>query len=268
MRRTMNRTGRLEMLRRIVLVLLAAAALALPACTKPASYVAEDAKRKEVIEALISNTSYRQEVIDRLVGPPIDRVAVIDRILKDEGAAGDLVGRILHDDRGRALVASKVAADTGAKTFIRMLMLTGVMGDSMTQKQADALGLGEPFAFGNERRTMFDLKEIGRRIEQVARQKEGHYPVCADFGDLKTCLEKKLPAGTLDSVRLIDSWGHPFQYHTDAEGRQYVLVSYATDGQYDGLGKVGPTQSFDCDIVFSNGDFVQWPGWIRKNDIK
>src|SRR6266704_3184290 len=93
MRRTMNRTGRLEMLRRIVLVLLAAAALALPACTKPASYVAEDAKRKEVIEALVSNTSYRQEVIDRLIGPPLDRAAVIDRVLKDEGAAGDLVDR-------------------------------------------------------------------------------------------------------------------------------------------------------------------------------
>ncbi len=75
------------MLRRVVFVLLAAAALALPACAgKPAAYVAEDAKRKDVIEALISNTSYRQEVIDRLIGPPIDRVAVIDRILKDEGA--------------------------------------------------------------------------------------------------------------------------------------------------------------------------------------
>src|SRR5882724_8539812 len=97
-----------------------AAALALSACSKkPGSYVSDDGKRKEVIEALISSQAYRQEVIDRLIGPPNDR------ILKDEGAAGDLLKRILVDDRGRALVAAKVAADPGNKTFIRMLMLTG-----------------------------------------------------------------------------------------------------------------------------------------------
>ncbi len=257
------------MVKRSALLLLLATALVLPACAnKPASLLADDAKRKEIIETLMTTLPYRAEVIDRLVGPPTDRIAVIERVLKDEGAAGDLVGKILGDDRGRALVASKVAADTGAKTFIRMLMLTGVMGESVTQKQANAVGLGEAFAFGNDRRTMLDLKQIGQRIDEYAKQQEGRYPVCSDFGDLHVCLEKKLPPGTLQSARLTDAWGHPFQYHSDPEGSQYVLVSYATDGLYDGLGKVGPTESFDCDIVFSNGDFVQWPGWIRKSDIK
>ncbi len=260
------------MLRRpalVVLVILVTVAVALPACAKkPGSYIADGAKRKEVIEALVTSPAYRQEVIDRLVGPPNDRIAVIERILKDEGAAGDLVKQILGDDRGRALVASKVAADTGAKTFIRMLMLTGVMGDSMTQKQANALGLGEPFALGNQKMTMVEMKQIGKRIEQTARQQEGHYPVCSDFGDLGACLAKKLPAGSLDSVRLTDAWGHGLLYRTDKEGTQYVLVSFASDGMDDGLGKVGPTDSFDCDIVFSNGDFIQWPGWIQRSDIR
>ena len=246
-----------------------AAALALSACSKkPGSYVSDDGKRKEVIEALISSQAYRQEVIDRLIGPPNDRVAVIDRILKDEGAAGDLLKRILVDDRGRALVAAKVAADPGNKTFIRMLMLTGAMGDSMTQKQADALGLREPFALGNQKMTMVDMKQIGQRIEQAAKQQEGHYPVCAEFSDLGACLAKKLPAGSLEAVRMTDAWGHKLLYRTDREGSQYVLVSFATDGLDDGLGKVGPTDSFDCDIVFSNGEFIQWPGWIQKSDIR
>ena len=39
-------------------------------------------------------------------------------------------------------------------------------------------------------------------------------------------------------------------------------------GKYDELGKVGPTQSYDADIVFSDGDFIQWPGWIRKAEIR
>ena len=252
---------------------LLAATLLLPACSKkPASLLADDARRKEVIETLIATPAMRQEVIDRLVGPPVDRAAVIDRILKDESAAGDLVSRIIEQDRGKAIVASKVAADPAAKTFIRMLMLTGVMGDSMTQQQADALGLGEPFSFGNQNRTMRDLKRVGAVIDGFAnkhQQEEGpRYPVCSDFSNLDGCLAAKLPAGSLGDSRLTDAWGRPFQYHTDQEGKEYILVSYASDGKYDELGKVGPTQSYDCDIVFSNGDFIQWPGWIRKNEIR
>ena len=258
--------------RQLALGALIATALVLPACfNKPATLVADGAKRKEIIEALVANPAMRAEVIDRLIGPPGDRAAVIDRILKDESAAGDLAARIMAQDRGKAIVASKVAADPAAKTFIRMLMLTGVMGESMTQQQASALGLGEPFAFGNQNKTMRDLKKVGAVIDAYAkahRQEEGlRYPVCFAFNNLDKCLADKLPPGSLKDYRLSDAWGTPFQYHTDKEGKEYILVSYASDGQYDDLGKVGPTESPNCDIVFSNGDFVQWPGWIRKNDI-
>ena len=59
------------------------------------------------------------------------------------------------------------------------------------------------------------------------------------------------------------SW---LSYYPD--GASYALISYSTDGQYDQLGRAGPTSSYDCDIVFSNGDFVQWPGRIRKERIR
>jgi hypothetical protein len=254
---------------RRVLILLVLAVLALPSCASKADkYLADDAKRREVIESLASNPAMRQEVIDRLIGSPVSRLVVVERILKDDGAAGDLIKKILADDRGRALVASKVSEDNGSRTFIRMLMLTGVMGDSMTQKQANAMGLGEAFAFGNQRRTMIELKRIGGLIDAFAKEKEGRVPICSDFGDVGSCLAKKLAGKGSEPVPLQDAWGHPFQYRTDREGTQYVVVSYSTDGQYDGLGKVGPTDSFDCDIVFSNGDFIQWPGWIQRSDIR
>lgn len=255
--------------KRCALVLFAAVSLLLPSCrTKPGSVLADADKRKDFIEALVSNPETRQEVIDRLLGPPNDRAVVFDRILKDEAVSGDLVAKILTADRGKAIVASKISADPNAKTFIRMLMLTGVMGESMTQKQAGALGMGDIYAYGNQRRTMFDLKRIGTLVEEFAKQREGQYPVCNDFVEVEGCLAKKMPGGTFTSVRTRDAWGRPFQYHTDREGKEYILVSYATDGLYDELGKVGPTQSFDCDIVFSNGDFIQWPGSIRKLDIR
>jgi hypothetical protein len=255
-----------------VLGILIGLSLALPSCSrKPSSLLADDARRKDIIEALSSNPATRAEVIDRLVGPPGDRAAVIDRILKDESAAGDLVARIIQQDRGKAIVASKVAADPTAKTFIRMLMLTGVMGESMSQQQADMLGLGEPYAYGNQTRTMRDLKKIGALVDSVGKKQteDGpRYPVCFDFASVKSCLEKKLPEHSLDNLRLVDAWGNPILYHTGREGKEYILVSYASDGKYDDLGKVGPTQGYDCDIVFSQGDFLQWPGWIHKSDIR
>ena len=253
----------------VILGLLVACAVVLPSCARnPASYIADQERRQEVISILLNDAARRQEVIDRLVGPPSERAAIIDRIVKDDEVAGQLLKQLMSEDRGKALVASKVAADqNGARTFIRMLMLTGVMGASLTQQQANAVGLGEPFSYGNQRRTMADLKRIGAQIDGWAKAK-GRYPVCRDFGDIDACLKKHLGDEPLRDVRVADAWGRPIQYRSDAEGSQYILVSYATDGEYDELGKVGPTQSYDCDIVFSNGDFIQWPGIIRKSEIR
>src|SRR2546427_531173 len=109
---------------RVVLGILMAGAVALPSCVKkPESLLANDARRKEIIEALAANPAMRAEVIDRLIGPPESRAAVIDRVLKDESAAGDLVSKIMQQDRGKAIVASKVAADPTHNTFIRMNVL-------------------------------------------------------------------------------------------------------------------------------------------------
>jgi len=255
---------------RTSVALVVAGAVLLPGCAaKPSKMLADQEKRRELVEALVTDPTGRQEVIDRLVGSPTERTAVFERIQKDESVVGALVEKVVSEDRGRAILAAKVAADPqGAKTFIRMLMLTGVMGASMTQQQANSMGLGEPFAFGNQRRTMLDLKRVGVEIESWAKQNEGRYPVCGDFGRLDGCLSGHIKDGALATLRAEDAWGNPFLYHSDPEGTQYVLVSYATDGQDDGMGKIGPTAAFDCDIVFSNGDFIQWPGWIRKGELR
>jgi len=249
--------------------LAAVSLLGLAGCAKDIKKQLDDAAvRQQVVEALVTDPAMRQEVIDRLVGTPTDRPAVIERILKDDGAAGDLVQKILSDDRGKALVVSKVTADdAGAKTFIRMLMLTGAMGASLTQQQADMLGMGEAYSYGNRRRTISDLRKFGQVVEEWSK-KEGRYPACEDLDAVGSCLVKKLPAESIAGLRLSDAWGRPFQFRAYRDGSGYALLSYATDGFYDGLGNVGPTLSIDCDIVFSNGDFVQWPGSFRKEELR
>jgi Tfp pilus assembly major pilin PilA len=246
------------------------ASLPLFGCAKdPVKQVAENAEvRTQVIEALVSDAGRRTEVINRLMSQPADRKAVVDRIIADEDAKGTLVSTVLADDRGKALIAGKVAADdAGAKTFIRMLMTTGVMGSSLTQKQADALGYGDAYSYGTRRRTMGDLKHMGRALDAWAKAHNGAYPVCNGLDDVRRCLGKAL-GDQMTSLRLDDAWGKPLMYWSDKEGKEYLLLSYATDGMWDGAGRTGPTDNLDCDIVFSNGDFAQWPGSFRKDEIQ
>ena len=43
-----------------------------------------------------------------------------------------------------------------------------------------------------------------------------------------------------------------------ARGLTYTLISYGKDG-IPGPLTGGPTSSYDCDIVYANGQFFQWP---------
>lgn len=236
----------------------------------PVKKVSENAEvRAQVIEALVSDPGRRNEVIARFMAQPADRKALLDQLLGDDTAKEAIVQSILSDDRGKALVAAKVAADdAGAKTFIRMLMTTGIMGASLSQKQADALGYGDAYSYGTRRRTMADLKRLGRTVDAWAKEHAGSYPVCNGLDDVRNCLGRSLAKDQMASLHLDDAWGKPFMYWTDKDGKEYLLISYATDGTWDGAGRTGPTDGLDCDIVFSNGDFAQWPGSFRKEEIQ
>jgi hypothetical protein len=229
----------------------------------------DEAARGRAIETLVGDPSMSGEVIDRLLKQPAPRTAVFDKIIESDEILGSLIHQVMQSDRGKALVANQIASDAEmTRTFMGMMMLTGAVGEIMTQEQAERLDLGEAFAHGNQMRTMADLKRLGGVVDGWARENEGSYPACDDYEKVTGCLASRLPDGALSDLRLNDAWGRPFQYHGDDDGRTYVLMSYSTDGQYDGLGKAGPTSSYDADIVFSNGDFVQWPGSIRKEMVR
>ena len=269
---TLSRARASRRARTSALVVLLSAPVVLIGCglVDPVKKVSENAEvRAQVIEALVSDPGRRTEVINRLMGQPADRKALLDRLLGDDDAKAAIVATILADDRGKALVASKVAADdAGAKTFIRMLMTTGIMGASLSQKQADALGYGDAYSYGTRRRTMADLKNLGRAVDTWAKEHNGAYPVCNGLDDVRNCLGRSLAKEQVASLHLDDAWGKPFMYWTDKEGKEYLLISYSTDGAWDGAGRTGPTDGLDCDIVFSNGDFAQWPGSFRKEEIQ
>lgn len=92
-----------------------------------------------------------------------------------------------------------------------------------------------------QKRTAADMRMLATAVETYGVA-HGAYP--ADAGELA------------DAPRL-DAWGHALKYERTAEG--YTITSAGKDGQFDTTTAAGTTQNFDCDIVFSNGAFVQYP---------
>jgi len=255
--------------RRIAPLLLIALAPLAACTTDMREILSDDAARNRAIETLVGDQASRGEVVGRLLSNPADRKDLFQAVLADDEVASAWTRQLMQNDRGMALLAGQIAADReGTRTFMTMLMSTGALGEVLTQEQAEVLGLGDAFAYGNLRRTMVDLKRLGQRVEDSVRQSDGTYPVCVRYDDVADCLASHLPADALGNLRLTDAWGRPFRYHSDDQGKSYTLVSYATDGVYDQMGRAGPTSSYDADIVYSDGDFVQWLGRIRKDAIK
>ena len=57
-----------------------------------------------------------------------------------------------------------------------------------------------------------------------------------------------------------DAWQNPLVYKPDTTvGRGYTLQSPGKDGVIEGSPAGGGTGDLDCDIIFSNGAFIQWP---------
>ena len=256
--------------RRTLASMMILAVPGLTACAPDLGKVlSEESSRRLAIEVLMTDPVKRGDVIDRLLNDAEARSALLQKAMEDEKSATALIQQMMLDERFQAQIANTIAADQEmTHDFLRKLMLTGAVGAHLTQPQAERLGLGEAFAHGNQIRTMTDLKRLGVVVDRWAHGHEGAYPVCDRYDIASGCLASLLPQDALGDLRLSDAWGRPFHYQSDSAGKTYALISYATDGEYDMLGRAGPTSSYDSDIVYADGDFVQWPGRIRKDSIQ
>lgn len=115
-----------------------------------------------------------------------------------------------------------------------------------------------------QKRTMADMRSIGVAVETYATE-HNEYPRSLEV--LSPKYVKSLPAA--------DGWNHPFEYQCllDGEGKcsGYVIGSSAKDGRFEhgGLYETaskphGATSNFDCDILFSNGTFVEYPEGVHR----
>lgn len=66
------------------------------------------------------------------------------------------------------------------------------------------------------------------------------------------------------SLPHVDGWGRPLMFEMDhpvggPPATAYAVRSAGADGVFQTSYSQGPTSSFDCDIVYSNGAFICYP---------
>ena len=110
---------------------------------------------------------------------------------------------------------------------------------------------------GKQKRTMSDMRSIGTAVESYAVD-INFYPRGFALASISGGVESDIEPVYIRTAPLLDGWNNSTQYESDATGSQYTVLSNAKDGVVSAL-TGGPTGDFDCDIIFTNGGFFQWP---------
>ena len=113
-----------------------------------------------------------------------------------------------------------------------------------------------------QKRTMADIRTIATAAEAYATD-NNQYPQTLD----------SLVPKYIKVVPKVDGWGHPFQFMClpDETGKctGYALASGAKDGRMERelresvAQPSGATTNFDCDIVYANGKFEEYPEGVQ-----
>ena len=107
---------------------------------------------------------------------------------------------------------------------------------------------------GKQKRTMADIRSLGTAVESYAVD-NNFYPKVNSYAAVTPFLQpiyiKTAPAS--------DGWNKAWVFAGDTtNGVAYTITSLAKDG-LAGTNPGGMTNDFNCDIVFSGGQFFQWP---------
>lgn len=112
---------------------------------------------------------------------------------------------------------------------------------------------------GKQSRTLADLKAIGSSIEMYAVD-NNTYPRVASYAALVPFLQPTY----IQSAPTADGWNHGWVFQGDTgAGLVYSVISLGKDG-IPGPVPGGRTNNFNCDIVYANGQFFQWPSGAQN----
>jgi general secretion pathway protein G len=104
-----------------------------------------------------------------------------------------------------------------------------------------------------QKRTMADMRSVAVALETYAQEKKA-WPAGHSVSEITS---------EVGAVPTTDGWGTLLGYEALPDGG-YVIVSGGADKEFEQDSLLDyeeqTTSNFDCDIVYANGEFVQYPG--------
>jgi general secretion pathway protein G len=141
-------------------------------------------------------------------------------------------------------------------TLIELLIVVAVIGIIAAVAIPNLIGAIQR---SRQSRTMADIRMISEGVEAYQTD-HSFYPlvgngVVADLDDhLRIYIRK---------YNQLDGWSEPMFF--DSDGSHYTMISFGMGGTSTLPYAAGPTDTFDADIVFEDGDFLQWPEGPQTN---
>jgi general secretion pathway protein G len=107
-----------------------------------------------------------------------------------------------------------------------------------------------------QKATLADMRSLGNALEMYSVDHNTYPRGLNDAG--AAALAAVLSPLYMRTVPEGDGWHNPWHVDTNATGTQYTITSYGRDGA-PGSNTGGPTSDINCDIIYSNSSFYQFP---------
>jgi len=120
-----------------------------------------------------------------------------------------------------------------------------------------------------QKRTMADVRSMANAWEARATDNNTYFVgglsvAGADVTVRDTAnVVAQLTPTYIKSLPAEDGWANAYNFMTDDDGANYAVVSAGRDKLFQTSIVPGATTDFDCDVVYSNGAFVQYPDGLQ-----
>ncbi|PYT11308.1 MAG: hypothetical protein DMF51_15845 [Acidobacteria bacterium] len=136
-------------------------------------------------------------------------------------------------------------------TLVELLVVVAVIGIISAIAMPNLLNALDK---SKQKKTMSDVRTIGVAVEAYATDASNYPNGVVGWANLKAIIDPYFIKSPPDT----DGWNNIWDASTTVGGTNYTVASYGRDGTASARGG-GPTTDFNCDIVFSQGRFFQWP---------
>lgn len=164
----------------------------------------------------------------------------------------------------------RIRRDKRGFTLIELLIVVAIIGIIVAIAIPNLLNAIQR---AKQKRSMADMRSLGTAAEAYAVD-TNQYPAAAGYAlpssitwppgaTLVATVQDALQPTYIRTLPLKDGWNSWFQYATGTNNQDYVIASGGKNGATEAfLG--GPTTDFNADIIFTDGQFIQWPEGMQK----